>query len=356
MPANRTKSRPSPRAGQKKHRTQPVLSSVTDLVLVDSQPLRQKVWRQYQTALRKHEKTVSELQQFRNSDIESYRSWYEGEFSREILALQKSRIAVAELAEWLEQVHSYAEYCSISVGKSFELLNTAKAENRLDQLWDDLAREIEETQKKGRKDFEPEFEDEFDSVFDEAARDFYQEPGPRNGSLGSTRQVQRDESAERSLKTLYHELALKLHPDTNPKQGEEEKELFQAAQEAYRDQDLETLEDLWKKLEGSAEGPFAWKTAPIGEIIQRKKSLDRRNRDATSELKFARQHPAWNFSKLAQNKSILSVLKQKTRSGLQYEQLEIDAEWLELNEVLSYLEKSAKRNSKSRTPKVKRRS
>ncbi|MDQ3231601.1 MAG: hypothetical protein M3Q07_07255 [Pseudobdellovibrionaceae bacterium] len=361
MPPNRVRPRSSTRSGRKKSTTQTILSQCTKLVVVDDQPIRQKVWRQYQSALKRHEKNTGELQQFKDFDLEHYRVWYEREFSGEIMSLQKSRMAVAELADWMEQIHAYANHREIALTSSFEILTAAKTENRLDQLWKAVAHEIEETeqksksQTKGKKeDFWPEFEDDFDSVFDEAARDFYQEPRQRAEPFGWTRQPQRDESAERSLRSLYHELALKLHPDTNPDQGQGERYLFQAAKEAYQAQDLEALEEVWKKLEGKSEGPFAWKAAPIGEIIHRKKSLDRRNRDIASDLKFARQHPAWNFSRVVQNKSLLSVLKQKTRGILQYEQLEIDAEWFELNKLLNQLEKSLKKKSKSRTSKVKR--
>jgi len=161
-----------------------------------------------------------------------------------------------------------------------------------------------------------------------------------------------DEGLERSLKGLYHKLALKLHPDTNPLQSDEEKELFQRVQEAYRDKDLEGLEEVWKRVEGGGVEVFSWKTAAIGEIIRRKKALDLRTRDLGAELKYAKAHPAWEFSKTFKNKTALSSLRLKLRNGLLKEQAQLDAIWLELNEQLQAVERVSRKTGK-RGPKVK---
>jgi hypothetical protein len=319
---------------------------------VDSEPLREKVWRAYQTTLKKFEKGTKELHQFAESDQDRYRLWYEGEFGREIIQLQKSRGAVAELTDWMEQIEAYAEYKDVSLGESLRILEGVKGKGRLEEFWSEVVREIEveeEREKEARHGnsqggSRKKVEEDFERIFDDAKEEFY--------GGGAKEKDERDEGLERSLKGLYHKLALKLHPDTNPLQSDEEKELFQRVQEAYRDRDLEGLEEVWKRVEGGGEEVFSWKTAAIGEIIRRKRALDLRNRDLGAELKYAKTHPAWEFSKTFKNKTALSSLRLKLRNSLLKEQAQLDAIWLELNEQLQEVERVSRRTGK-RGPKVK---
>ncbi len=343
-------SRPQKGHPRPKSRTVAPLSTSRDLVLVDSNPLREKVWRAYQNALKKFEKSSTELHQFKNVDMERYRLWYEGEFEREVVALHKARGAVAELTDWMEQIEAYAEFRDVSLGESLRVLKGVKEKRRLEEFWSELVREIEaeearerEIRKKGNGKKKVDDAD-FERIFDEAAAEF------REGVVGE--KVERDEGLERNLRGLYHKLALRLHPDTNPQQSDEERQLFQRVQEAYRERDLEGLEEAWKRLEGKGEEVFSWKTAAIGEIIKRKKALDLRSRDLGTELKYARAHPAWDFSKTFKNKSALSVLKQKMRNALKKEQAQIDAVWVELNEQLEQVARVSRKTGKRR-PKVK---
>ncbi|HYX36731.1 MAG TPA: J domain-containing protein [Oligoflexus sp.] len=360
MSADRPKSHPSSQAGRQGTRRRIVapVNKCRDLVPVDDQPISLKIWRQYQNALKKLEKLVAELRQFKEADLEHYRLWHEGAFSREIVQLQKAQAAVIELTQWLNQIHSYASLCDISTARSFQVLTDAKAEGRLKELWEDLTREKreKETRAQDRRDERESesFKDMFEEMFDDAAEEFHQERRG-HGQTSETRAPRgTDESAERSLKALYHQLALKLHPDTNPNQSQDQKQLFQAVQEAYRERDVEALEEIWKKVEGKSEGPFAWKTAPVSDIISRKRALDLRNRDVNTELKMARQHPAWNFSKASRDKIFMNSLIKKIRGALRREQDEADSDWVELNELLSQLEKSSKKKTHNTKSKVKR--
>jgi hypothetical protein len=56
-----------------------------------------------------------------------------------------------------------------------------------------------------------------------------------------------EESAE--IKKLYYALALKLHPDTNPQQTDEEKELWHVVASAYLLGDMQTLKNLVAVIE-----------------------------------------------------------------------------------------------------------
>jgi hypothetical protein len=351
MPAVRPKKRPT----KQRAKTNLHFSSCRALVLVDSEPLRTKAWKQYQAALKKFEKYTADLQQFRKTDAERYRLWYEGEFAREITQIHKSRAAIAELKDWMEQIEAFAEYYDIPLATALRELKEAKAEGRLDELWEKLVKEIEDSEKDQDETAQEQewqkFESDFDDIFEEAAHEFHE--GEADGYHGERRRgAARDEATEQNLRKLYHQLALKLHPDTNPHQTQEQRQLFLRMQEAYREKDIEALEQIWKRLEGTSEEPFSSKTAAISEILHRKNFLNRRSRDLGTELKYAKAHPAWNFSKTLKNKAELSQLKLKIKHALKLEQADMDAVWVELNEQLQQVERQAQRSGKRKT-KVK---
>lgn len=58
----------------------------------------------------------------------------------------------------------------------------------------------------------------------------------------------KEEAAE--LKRLYHDIAKRLHPDLNPNLSEDEQDLFQQAQAAYRCSDLNSLRQIHQHVMG----------------------------------------------------------------------------------------------------------
>lgn len=55
---------------------------------------------------------------------------------------------------------------------------------------------------------------------------------------------------KQKVKELYRRIVKKLHPDVNPDITEHEKELLNKATEAYRDGDINTLEDIYDEITG----------------------------------------------------------------------------------------------------------
>ena len=58
-------------------------------------------------------------------------------------------------------------------------------------------------------------------------------------------------SRAEELRFYYRKLVKALHPDTNPSQTEEEKQMFRDAVEAYRNGDLDRLRELYQNLSAS---------------------------------------------------------------------------------------------------------
>lgn len=312
-------------------------SSSQALVLSDSKPFRWKVWRQYQGSLRAYEKAVALLRQFKDVDTESYRLWYEREFTDVVGKLRHLQSTVVEMAAWIDQVQTYAQALEIPSEVSFEILTKARVEGRLAELWQKLSEKRKAPQRrlKNKEVMDEEtwahFEADFEQLFEEAVESH------------DASQKTVDPAAGKTLKSLYHQLALRLHPDTNPEQGEEERQLFHLTQRAYRENDLEALEEIWKRVDGGGVGVFSWETAPISEIMNRKRAVDRRIQDVSVELKYARDHMAWDFTAVFKDRKRLANLQAKIRDILDGQRMRMDKDWSDLNAILERWDKNSRR-------------
>lgn len=99
-----------------------------------------------------------------------------------------------------------------------------------------------------------EFE-EFQKTIDEE-KEKYEEASKKES-------VKLDEKDEKKLKKLYRELVKKLHPDINPDQTPEMKELFNQVVAAYQNNDIEKMEILDEIASGKEEAAVL-----VNDIVQ----------------------------------------------------------------------------------------
>jgi hypothetical protein len=79
----------------------------------------------------------------------------------------------------------------------------------------------------------------------------------------------KDMSIQQKIKELYRRIVKKLHPDVNPDITEHEKELLNKANDAYRDGDLEVLEDIYEEICGEDEQDIPESEEGIAELKER---------------------------------------------------------------------------------------
>ncbi len=70
----------------------------------------------------------------------------------------------------------------------------------------------------------------------------------RDGGKGTKDDYYKNMSYSQKIKELYRRIVKKLHPDINPKITEHEKELFYETQKAYKDENLEKLEEIYEEI------------------------------------------------------------------------------------------------------------
>ena len=295
------------------------------LVLYDSTDLRASEWHAYQKHSKKLEKSNQCLRMFETEEMPNYQSWLESHFAPTLTLVHQTVIQIKQTEDFLDQVHLYGALSGLSEASSFRILNEAKSNGTLHEIWQDLHEK--QSQKKENGPCFKDLEDRFDSVFgdifdDESAEDCDQDYGQssdfsnRSGSRAGPKN-RNLEMPTQALKSIYRKLALKLHPDYNANTSEEHKSLFQTVQSLYRSQNTEGLEAIWAKLLCGSEQVFNWKTAAIADIINRRRSVEKRLRSVAVGLRSAKVHPAWGFNKKNKSKVLLDQLKHSTKCQIE---------------------------------------
>jgi hypothetical protein len=290
------------------------------LVFSDASELRTQEWQAYQKHSKKLESSSQSLKSFQSEELPQYQQWLETHFGGTVGRFRQTVVQIQQAEDFLNQVQTYSALKGLSVSNAFKILTEAQRGGTLQELWQEL--HDEQCKLKGGAARFSGNEDRFDSVFEDIFgsvpdKNDSSEESERLGSCaGSGRQKNADVCAA-SLKAVYHKLALKLHPDHNAQLSEEHKALFQTVQSLYKFQDLESLEALWLKLQTGPAHFFDWKTAPISEIMNRRRSVERRLKNVSQGLKSARVHPAWGFNKKNKSSYLLSQLSRTTKSQLE---------------------------------------
>lgn len=77
-----------------------------------------------------------------------------------------------------------------------------------------------------------------------------------------------DADAIPDIKEMYRKIIRKLHPDGNPDITEREKDLFYKAVEAYKDNDIETMQEIYDEVFGSGAAEDASKELSYAELAE----------------------------------------------------------------------------------------
>lgn len=126
--------------------------------------------------------------------------------------------------------------------------------------------------------------------------------------------VKLDEKDEKKLKKLYRELVKKLHPDINPDQTPEMKELFNQVVEAYQNNDIEKMEILDEIASGKEEAAVL-----VNDIVQLQQeiakfhSMIKRIQEEITQIK--QQYP-YNKKELLDDEEAIAKEKQNLEEML----------------------------------------
>jgi len=115
--------------------------------------------------------------------------------------------------------------------------------------------------------------------------EYYDEDDPEQGSDGSGEEGDSSDDTDspvKRLKRLYRKIVKRLHPDVHPDSTPREKELFNMAQEAMKNGDLEKMERIYDELSGMDAPEEKFEDTPEGIVSL--KELIRKLRERLSRL------------------------------------------------------------------------
>lgn len=372
-----------------RRRTGVVMSAVRTLLVIDNEPIRRRVLRDYHSV----EKSLGQLREqmdgFEACDLPAYHRWESVTFGALLTEIRELEFQVRDKSGLLMEIEEEAFWRNCGLAAAYRVVTQRRArpvepEDEEDEPFGgDPMDDAEPGGEKmfGDSDLPPGFDfagyDRMSAPAKKAMRTNYENlaamfeaftgnPAPdfdevlrreRPGGTAGSPPPERhrpekpaavNPAAER-LKSLYRQMVRKLHPDTNPNQGWRERELWHDVQAAYQAGDLERLEAVAGRCEIglnglSADVPVRFLLRMIGDLRTALRSLKRQTRDA-------RKHAAWNFSR-RQNE--LPVLEKSRRRILESSRSAAAAELARVTKVLDQMAAAAAAQATRRRPRKRR--
>lgn len=155
---------------------------------------------------------------------------------------RREKVSEKKVEEKVEE--KYSEYRK----RYEEAYDQAQEEQKAQEDQQRRKQENYEKYENKTKNAEGKDEDSFDKDKSDDNANQKDETNDRDGDKETYDESYRKMSYSQKIKELYRRIVKKLHPDINPNITEHEKELFYETQKAYREGDLEKLEEIYEEI------------------------------------------------------------------------------------------------------------
>lgn len=213
-------------------------------------------------------------------------------------ALNRREIISEELVE--EKVErKYSEYRK-KVDEAYEDAEKEKSEqeDRYKRKQQNYEKYVQTDEGETQKDSD--IKNETDNSYESEGED------TQNGQSSDGNTINDDEyrkmSYSQKIKEIYRRIVKKLHPDINPDITEYEKELFYATQEAYKNGNLERLEEIYAEIMDSNE--FQSTENPeddVKQLRELKERLLKKLHDIEEEIKITKTSFPYSAKAMLEN-------------------------------------------------------
>jgi hypothetical protein len=303
-----------------------VKSPFYDLIPIDGEWLKREIRRRCQETLHRMERVRANLRQFHEDNEPAFDQWLNSQFGRDLTRIRELNHRAQELRAIIGETEEYRFLSRKSYRQAYEEVMRCRT-NHEEPPADQLRRENREEQEElwgeneefefDREPLDDAYEEhlrgrhgsdqESDEGSDERTDGDHGDPIRGDEDSGRPRSPARaDESGASRLKTLYRQLARKLHPDVNPGVDQKRRDLWNEVQDAYDRGDVDRLETLSAMGEvfdgGFSEASTVWSLRKLqAELVQGLWQLERQVRRLSKE-------PAWGFRKKLNKPGKLRVL------------------------------------------------
>lgn len=323
------------------------------LVLIDQEPIRREVQKEYEKVHKELQKIESRIETHETINEPAYQNWISQEFGALITEARELDELVYNRANWLELLEAVRFRNRLSpaeaYAKAVELRDKPEQEpdvksfeNQADDMREDA--DDDDLDDMGMSEQEKKF---FNAFF-----------GGRNGPEGS----EFDEFKERlmnggrkqnpgphqkEIKELYRAIVRILHPDRAGEFNPLLKELWHQAQEAYSRGDKVMLQVVLARCEAGESGVKS--IGRISVIVEMCKQVMGQIRLLQDKLNYLKRIPSWGFSTIKPQK--LAKIKKQTQDGFKSDIQELGDDLRGINREIAQYESAHQNWLKKETKK-----
>jgi hypothetical protein len=344
VPARQTRAR-------KTISKRPITPGTWPLLVIDSTPIRNAAREQYEAVIREVDQAKAIRHRFHNQDRPQYQKWLSSRFGgilTELRELSSQWMELEQLVDDVEGEFFFGDYDTLL--EAYEAV--MKRRNRSpDEIQEDEEDEDDEGWKNLFGDMEEEVEEDLKNFFNSAFGPETDDDSGGSGKKARSRTPKaREQTSENSrLKSLYRELARRLHPDQADNPTSQHLEWWLETQQAYETGNVERLEIILTLTELEQPGAKQSSVSVLQKVTAHiRKSLLL----LKTELKQFRKDPAWNFSTLR----TLDALEKKTEAELRKAKAEAICGIAEYQEKVQSWERLFEREQNFRSKRRRRRS
>ena len=266
------------------------------LMVVDNEPIRRSYLDDLERARAELRKIEAELERFKDLDSLSFKTWLHRTFPVEMSRIREIHEECMRLLNRLSLVQQFREHGVKSEGQAYR--RAVRVETGEDPMPDFPPPPIDHTTDMP-EGFREIFKDAMRGMVDEMGLDADEMETEVNNFLAGVTPGKGNTANHEECRSIYRQIALRLHPDRGGKMNEPEARIWFRAQDAYECGDLLTLRQLSAQITNSdQEGP----QISCQEIIDRILETQAQIASLTMLRDTFRRELAWNFSRLTGKK------------------------------------------------------
>ncbi len=342
-------------------RKRPAGGGRRDLIPLDTGKIRAKALTAHAKAKRELARLSDQLKRYHERDVPDFRSWCSRTFGALLTQLRELGLALQEKQALVNEIADIAGRYRLSEVAAYRELMWRRANPEAAAEKDRLREETErrkhdEAEKK--RDARGESDDEFDpfeALFgdedDEEIED-WEEDGDfaefieslfgGGGRRSAARTPKPPVAESKTARELYRAIARRLHPDHHGHMSEARKLLWNEAQKAHRDGDVETLRAVLAQCENGEAGIGAH--TPVSVLLHLISRLKAAMRPVRSQLRQVNRKPEWNFAAKIEDPRFVRNVEAMFREDIRHIKRELD----DLTRALDNLARAAARPARKK--------
>jgi hypothetical protein len=317
------------------------------MIQLDTHKIRLEALESYHKAERELSKASEQLKRYHERDIPGFRSWCHRTFGKLFVQLRDLQTALNEKQAMAREISDVAARYDLGEVEAYrEYLwrkaNPEAAEEKDRLREEELHRLAEEERKKKTPEeveeelFGEDLEDEDLGELEDMFNAFMGMPRPKRGK--------KNDGDQKTARELYRTIVRTLHPDHHGHMSETRKHLWDEAQTAWRERDVEALKSVLAQCEGGDIG--IGPRSAVSTILQMTKRLKDALRRSRGQIRQLSRKLEWNYETRKSNPAYARKVETLILDDIRMIRFQLER----LNRIVATLEQKASRKHRRPRP------